>query len=47
LSGRIELNTDQQLDLAKFVWLELQANNGKFFITKDYGVFESSGILEA
>jgi ubiquinone/menaquinone biosynthesis C-methylase UbiE len=47
LSGRIELNTDQQLDLAKFVRIELQANNGKFYITKDSGVFESSGILQA
>lgn len=47
LSGRIELSTDQQLDLAEFVAQELKANDGKFYITKDSGVFESNGILQS
>ena len=46
LSGRIELSADQQLDLAKFVEQELKANDGKFYITKDSGVFESNNILQ-
>jgi len=46
LSGRIELSSDQQLDLAKFVEQELKANDGKFYITKDSGVFESNNILQ-
>jgi hypothetical protein len=46
LSGRIKLSSDQQLDLAKFVELELKANDGKFYITIDAGVFESNNILQ-
>ena len=47
ISGRIELSTDQQLDLAEFVAQELKVNDGKFYITKDSGVFESNGILQS
>ena len=46
LSGRIELSADQQLDLAKFVERALKANDGKFYISKDTGVFESNNILQ-
>jgi hypothetical protein len=43
LSGRIELTADRQADLAKFVRQELLANGGKFYITKESGLFEASG----
>jgi SAM-dependent methyltransferase len=46
LSGRIKLSSDQQLDLAKFVEQELKANDGKFYISIDAGVFESNNILQ-
>lgn len=45
LSGRIELSDDQQMNLAEFVTQELKSNNDKFYITKDSGVFISSGTL--
>jgi hypothetical protein len=45
LSGRIVLTSDQQLNLAKLVEQELKINDGMFYITKDSGVFELSGIL--
>jgi ubiquinone/menaquinone biosynthesis C-methylase UbiE len=45
LSGRIMLNPGQQANLAEFVAQELKRNDGQFYITKDSGVFESSGIL--
>jgi hypothetical protein len=44
LSGRIKLSPDQQLDLAKFVDQELKANDCKFYITTEAGVFESNSI---
>lgn len=47
LSGRIELSDDQQMNLAEFVTQELKSNNNKFYITKDSGVFISSGTLFA
>ncbi|MGI0014792.1 MAG: class I SAM-dependent methyltransferase [Nitrososphaera sp.] len=47
LSGRIKLSADRQRDFAKFVKQELQLRGGKFYITKDSGVFESSGPLQA
>ncbi len=47
LSGRIRLNPDQQAELAKCVEKELNANAGKFYITKDSGVFEASGSLQS
>lgn len=46
LSGRIKLSSDQQINLAKFVEQELKANDRKFYITIDAGVFESSNILQ-
>jgi SAM-dependent methyltransferase len=46
LSGRIELSSDRQLDLAKFVEQELIANDGKFCITIEAGVFESNNIVQ-
>ncbi len=46
LSGRIQLSSDQQLDLAKFVEQELKTNNGKLHITIEAGVFESDNILQ-
>ena len=45
LSGRILFASDYKPNLAKFVEQELKVNDGRFFITKDSGVFESSGIL--
>lgn len=44
LSGRIRLTPDQQLNLAKSVEQVLKLNDGKFYITKDSGVFALSGI---
>jgi SAM-dependent methyltransferase len=41
LSGRIELTADQKSELSKFVEQKLKANDGKFYITKDSGVFVS------
>ena len=35
LSGRIELPEDREADFRHFVELELQANGGQFYITKD------------
>jgi len=46
LSGRIELSCDQQVELAKFVAQELEANKGKFYITKDSGLFEANSIVQ-
>jgi SAM-dependent methyltransferase len=45
LSRRIELSAEQQLALSAFVEQELKAHQGKFYITKDSGVFEASGIV--
>jgi ubiquinone/menaquinone biosynthesis C-methylase UbiE len=45
MSGGIELSTDKQLELAKFVTQELEAKSGKIYITKDSGVFESKSIV--
>lgn len=45
LSGRIELTSDQKYNFTKHVEKELKVKNGKFYITKDSGVFELSGIL--
>lgn len=39
LSGRIELPEDREADFRHFVELELQANGGQFYITKDAGMF--------
>lgn len=47
LSGRIKLAADRQRDLARFVEQELQLRGGKFYVTKAYGVFESSGPVQA
>lgn len=44
LSGRIELPPERQADLAECVSQTLQANRGKFYITKEAGLFEASGI---
>jgi len=46
LSGRIVLTPEQKEDLAEFVKREMNASNGKFYITKDSGVFEASGSLK-
>jgi hypothetical protein len=46
LSERIVINPDQQVNLAELVVQELKPNDGQFYVTKDSGVFESSGILE-
>ncbi|MFC1924369.1 class I SAM-dependent methyltransferase [Chloroflexota bacterium] len=43
-SGLMENTSDRYMDLAKFVKQELQANDGRFHITKDWGFFESSGL---
>ena len=47
LSGRLRLSADRQRDFARFVKQELQLRGGKLYITKDVGVFESSGPLQA
>ena len=47
LSGRIKLSPDKQLEFARFVEQELKANDGKFYIRKDLGVFESNNILSS
>ena len=44
LSGRIEVAYDQRSELAMFVERVLKENGGKFYITKDSGVFESNKI---
>ena len=41
LSGRIVLSPERQAELAGFVRRQLQANGGRFYITKDSGVFEA------
>jgi ubiquinone/menaquinone biosynthesis C-methylase UbiE len=43
-SGLKEETSDRYEDLAQFVEQELQANNGRLNISKDWGVFESSGL---
>jgi ubiquinone/menaquinone biosynthesis C-methylase UbiE len=43
LSGLIDLPSDRHLDLAQFVQQVLQENSGKFYITKDSGIFEAMG----
>jgi SAM-dependent methyltransferase len=44
LSGRIEVEYDRRLELAMLVERVLKGNGGRFFITKDAGVFESIKI---
>ena len=44
LSGRIEVESAQRLELEIFIERVLKENRGKFLITKDSGVFESGGI---
>ena len=46
LSGRLNLSADRRNDLIRFVESELQSNGGKLHITKDSGVFESTGKLK-
>jgi hypothetical protein len=46
LSGRLKLSSDQQSGLAKFGEQELKSSDGKFYITVDAGVIESSNILQ-
>jgi SAM-dependent methyltransferase len=41
LSGRIELSPERQAELAGFVRQQVQADGGKFYITKEAGVFEA------
>jgi ubiquinone/menaquinone biosynthesis C-methylase UbiE len=41
LSGRIKLAADRRRDFAGFVEQELKLRDGKFYVTKDVGVFES------
>jgi ubiquinone/menaquinone biosynthesis C-methylase UbiE len=45
LSGRLKLAPDRQSDFAQFVNQELKLYDGKFYVTKDSGVFEARGIL--
>jgi ubiquinone/menaquinone biosynthesis C-methylase UbiE len=47
LSGRIEVETAQRLELENFVEQALQENGGKFRITKDSGVFEANNMIQA
>ncbi len=41
-SGRLELSDERKLELIGFVMQQFEINGGKFFITKDSGVFEAS-----
>ncbi|HZU85942.1 MAG TPA: class I SAM-dependent methyltransferase [Anaerolineaceae bacterium] len=41
LSGRITLTAGRQAELVKFVQQALEDNDGKFYITKESGVFEA------
>ena len=41
-SGRLELSDDRKLELMEFVMQQFEINGGKFFITKDLGVFEAT-----
>lgn len=47
LSGLPDLSADQRAGLARFVSQELQASQGKVYITKDSGVFSGSGHTQA
>jgi SAM-dependent methyltransferase len=46
LSGRINIALELQKELANFVSQALKAGGGKFFITKDSGVFEAKGTVK-
>lgn len=46
LSGRLNLSADRRNNLTRFVESELRSNGGKLHITKDSGVFESTGKLK-
>lgn len=46
LSGRIKLTVDQQLEFTNFVSREFRRLDGKFYITKDSGVFVARRPLQ-
>lgn len=46
LSGRVQLSADRRRDFGRFVERELQLRGGKLHVTKVYGVFESSGLID-
>lgn len=45
LSGRAKLGNERQYELSSFVKQEIETNGGKFYITKDSGVFDAHDTI--